>query len=136
MKLVIEMQDRENYAAHGGFTGKFRWKYKIGETYIIENFDNLYDLDLIENEVYPLIEESTSNYLRSEVAAVFTLEDDQETEFEQRQREYDPSRIRCPTELRRNKKGAWYSKSGYLFDGEFYGAVHELKTGKCVKRLG
>lgn len=32
MKLVIDTQIAENYAAHGGFTDEFRWKYKGGST--------------------------------------------------------------------------------------------------------
>jgi len=37
MKLVIHTQIRENYAAHNGFNGEYRWKYKGGNTYIVEN---------------------------------------------------------------------------------------------------
>lgn len=36
MKIVIHTQDRENYAAHTGFDGSYRWKYKGGDTYILE----------------------------------------------------------------------------------------------------
>ena len=39
MKLVITTQIRENYAAHEGFDGSYRWKYKGGETYVVPNFD-------------------------------------------------------------------------------------------------
>jgi hypothetical protein len=37
MKLVIDTQIAENYAAHNGFTGEFRWKYKWGNTYVVDN---------------------------------------------------------------------------------------------------
>jgi hypothetical protein len=37
MKLVIETQIAENYAAHNGFTGEFRWKFKGGNTYVVDN---------------------------------------------------------------------------------------------------
>jgi hypothetical protein len=37
MKLVIDTQIAENYAAHNGFTGEFRWKYKGGNTYVMDN---------------------------------------------------------------------------------------------------
>ena len=37
MKLVIETQITENYAAHDGFTGEFRWKFKGGNTYVVDN---------------------------------------------------------------------------------------------------
>ena len=43
MKLIIEMQDEENYAAHEGFVGEYRWKYKIGSTYVINNVDAEFD---------------------------------------------------------------------------------------------
>lgn len=42
--IVISTQVRENYAAHNGFTGEYRWKYKGGETYIIR------DLTLVQVE--------------------------------------------------------------------------------------
>lgn len=37
MKLVINTQIRENYAAHNGFTGEYYWKYKGGNTYVVNN---------------------------------------------------------------------------------------------------
>jgi len=37
MKLVIQTQIRENYAAHNGFTGEYYWKMKGGNTYVVEN---------------------------------------------------------------------------------------------------
>ena len=37
MKIVIETQIRENYAAHEGFKGEFSWKMKGGNTYIVED---------------------------------------------------------------------------------------------------
>ena len=37
MKLVIVTQIAENYAAHDGFTGEFRWKFKGGSTYVVDN---------------------------------------------------------------------------------------------------
>jgi len=37
MKLVIDTQIAENYAAHNGFTGEYRWKYKGGNTYVVDN---------------------------------------------------------------------------------------------------
>ena len=36
MKLVITTQIRENYAAHNGFTGEYYWKYKGGNTYVVD----------------------------------------------------------------------------------------------------
>jgi hypothetical protein len=39
MKLVIQTQIRENYAAHEGFTGEYYWKMKGGNTYVVRNID-------------------------------------------------------------------------------------------------
>ena len=39
MKLVIQTQIRENYAAHQGFTGEYYWKMKGGNTYVVRNLD-------------------------------------------------------------------------------------------------
>ena len=37
MKLVIQTQIRENYAAHDGFTGEYYWKMKGGNTYVVRD---------------------------------------------------------------------------------------------------
>lgn len=39
MKLVIYTHIRENYAAHNGFTGEYRWKNKGGDIYVVEDID-------------------------------------------------------------------------------------------------
>ena len=39
MKLVIQTQIRENYAAHNGFNGEYYWKMKGGNTYVVRNLD-------------------------------------------------------------------------------------------------
>jgi hypothetical protein len=39
MKLVIQTQIRENYAAHNGFNGEYYWKFKGGNTYVVRNLD-------------------------------------------------------------------------------------------------
>jgi hypothetical protein len=36
MKIVIQTQHRENYAAHEGFAGEYHWKNKGGNTYIVK----------------------------------------------------------------------------------------------------
>lgn len=36
-KLIIDTQIAENYAAHEGFTGEYRWKFKGGNTYVVDN---------------------------------------------------------------------------------------------------
>ena len=35
MKIVIQTQVRENYAAHDGFKGEYYWKYKGGNTFVV-----------------------------------------------------------------------------------------------------
>ena len=40
MKLVIQTQVSENYAAHNGFTGEYNWKYKGGNTYVVPNLSD------------------------------------------------------------------------------------------------
>ena len=37
MMLVIRTQFQENYAAHQGFTGEYRWKMKGGSEYKVKN---------------------------------------------------------------------------------------------------
>jgi hypothetical protein len=37
MKLVIQTQIRENYAAHNGFNGEYYWKMKGGNTYVVRD---------------------------------------------------------------------------------------------------
>ena len=37
MKIVIQTQIRENYAAHEGFKGEYYWKCKGGNTYVVPN---------------------------------------------------------------------------------------------------
>lgn len=40
MKLVIQTQIRENYAAHNGFDGEYYWKMKGGNTYVVRDLDD------------------------------------------------------------------------------------------------
>lgn len=37
MMLVIRTQIQENYAAHNGFNGEYRWKMKGGSEYKVQN---------------------------------------------------------------------------------------------------
>lgn len=148
MKLVIEMQDEENYAAHGGFTGEYRWKYKIGSTYVINNVDNN-ELDDIVKEVEPFISED-SDYFKSYIATWYVLGDDEDTEFVKNQKEYggDWDTIYLPTELKKNSKGTWFLKRGYIagmfnkdrpeyahLAGKFCGWIDNLVTGDCVMKI-
>ena len=40
MKLVIQTQIRENYAAHNGFNGEYYWKFKGGNTYVVNDLNS------------------------------------------------------------------------------------------------
>jgi hypothetical protein len=148
MKLIIEMQDEENYAAHGGFDGNFRWKYKIGATYVINNVD-VNELDAIVKEVEPFISED-SEYFKSYIATWYVLADDEDTEYVKNQKEYGGGwdTIYMPTELKQNSKGTWFLKRGYIcgdmvksnpeyahLAGKFCGWVDNLATGECVMEI-
>ena len=54
MKLVIDTQIAENYAAHNGFTGEFNWKYKGGNTYVIDDITEAQQ-ERIERDGIPTI---------------------------------------------------------------------------------
>ena len=148
MKLIIEMQDEENYAAHNGFDGNFRWKYKIGSTYVINNVD-VNDLDAIVKEVEPFISED-SEYFKSYISTWYVLADDEDTEYVKSQKEYAGSwdTIYLPTELKKNSKGTWFLKRGYIcgdmvkdrpeyahLAGKFVGWIDNLVTGDCIMKI-
>ena len=146
MKLIIEMQDEENYAAHNGFDGEYRWKYKIGSTYVINNVD-VNTLDALVEEVEPFISED-NDYYKSYIATWYILGDDEDTEYVKSQKEYegDWGTIYLPTELKQNSKGVWFQKRGYVVGkmsqdtypelvGKFVGWVDNLLTGKCVMKI-
>lgn len=65
MKLVIDTQIAENYAAHNGFTGKFNWKFKCGNTYVVDDISEAQQ-ERIEREGIPtlksLIEEMNDSW--------------------------------------------------------------------------
>ena len=65
MKLIIDTQVRENYAAHNGFVGEYQWKYKGGSTYVVDNLTAAQQ-DRIERDGIPtlkaLIEEFNDSY--------------------------------------------------------------------------
>lgn len=65
MKLVIDTQIAENYAAHNGFSGEFRWKFKGGNTYVVDDITEAQQ-ERIEREGIPtlknLIEEKNDSW--------------------------------------------------------------------------
>lgn len=54
MKLVINTQHRENYAAHNGFNGEYYWKYKGGNTYVVRDL-TMDQINKIANEGIPTL---------------------------------------------------------------------------------
>jgi len=148
MKLIIEMQDEENYAAHEGFNGEYRWKYKIGSTYVINNVD-INAIDELVAEVKPLISEDNDCF-KSYISTWYVLADDEDTEYVKQQKEYSGGwdTIYLPTELKKNSKGVWFQKRGYIagsiyaessefahLAGKFCGWIDNLITGKCVLKI-
>lgn len=76
MKLVIQTQIRENYAAHNGFTGEYYWKMKGGNTYVVENLSPEQAMKAKEGipTLTKLITEMNDYY--EEYILDWTLEDD------------------------------------------------------------
>lgn len=149
MKLIIEMQDMENYAAHqDGFTGEYHWKYKIGTTYVINDVD-VNDLNALVEEVSPFICQD-NDYWKSYIATWYVLADDEDTEYVKDQKEYggDWDTIYLPHELKKNSKGVWFEKRGYIagmfnkdrpefahLAGKFVGWIDNLATGECIMKI-
>jgi len=84
MKLVIQTQIRENYAAHNGFNGEYYWKMKGGNTYVVEGL-SMKHVDKISDNGIPtltkLIEEK-SDYFEEYVIG-WTVCNDNETRWEE-----------------------------------------------------
>lgn len=78
MKLVIDTQHCENYAAHNGFTGEFRWKFKGGDTYVVRNLTHAQQ-ERIERDGIPTLTaliESDSEAWREYIIRYNIVEDD------------------------------------------------------------
>ena len=149
MKLIIEMQDEENYAAHNGFTGEYRWKYKIGTTYVVNNIE-FNNIDTIIEEVTPFINCDNDDY-KSYIANWYILADNEDTEYVKSQKEQDPNgwdTLYVPTELKKNSQGVWFQKRGYIagnrvkddpkfshLAGQFIGWVDNLITNTCILQI-
>ena len=86
MMLVIDTQDRENYAAHQGFTGEYYWKMKGGQSYKILNVPQGADPAEIVELVRGDIEDSDNNYFRSEIIDYNLQDDGWMSPFERRDR--------------------------------------------------
>lgn len=154
-KLIIQMQDEENYDAHNGFSGSYRWKYKFGTTYVINvNLENGDEADA--HTVTDLIEEVTpfinvnDNCMKSYIVDWYIIGNNEDTQYVKDQKDHDPKGITTlyvPTELKKNSKGVWFQKRGHVVGsmaegtewshlvGKFIGWVDNLSTGKCLFRL-
>lgn len=88
MMLVIATQDYENYAAHQGFTGEFRWKAKGGSEYKITNIPANTDLDEIVELVRGEIERD-DDYFQTTIFGYATQPDDYLSWFEKSQMDYE-----------------------------------------------
>jgi len=88
MIIVIQTQDQENYAAHQGFTGDYRWKMKGGSEYKITdipgNVDPAEIVDLVRHKI-----EVRDNYFITEIVSWGLEEDDYLSWFEKSQLEYE-----------------------------------------------
>ena len=65
MKLVIQTQVRENYAAHEGFTGEYYWKCKGGNVYVVPHLSDANVNRIVENGIPNLtkiVEENNDYY--------------------------------------------------------------------------
>jgi hypothetical protein len=89
MMLVIDTQDRENYAAHNGFTGEYYWKMKGGQSVKVINIPKGVDPSTIVEAVRSDIEDLDNNYFRSEIIDYNLQEDGWLSCFERSQLEYE-----------------------------------------------
>lgn len=89
MMLIIETQDRENYAAHNGFTGEYHWKMKGGQSIKVTNIpEGVGPMEVIET-VRLDVEDTTNDYFRSEIIGWNIVEDGWLSPFERSQMEYE-----------------------------------------------
>lgn len=89
MILVIETQDQENYAAHQGFTGDYRWKMKGGSSFKVTNLPQNVDPASVVEMIRLDIEDTTNDYFRSEIIDYHLEADDWMSPFEKSQLEYE-----------------------------------------------
>ena len=88
MILVIATQDYENYAAHEGFTGEYRWKAKGGSEYKVTGIPEGTDIDQIVDSVRGEIEQDNP-YFQTTIVGYGVEADDYLSWFERSQLEYD-----------------------------------------------
>ena len=88
MMLVIATQDYENYAAHEGFSGEYRWKAKGGSEYKITNIPANTDpaeiVELVRGEI-----ERNDEYFQTTIVGYGIEPDTYLSDFEQSQLDYE-----------------------------------------------
>ena len=90
MMLVIQTQDYENYAAHQGFDGTFRWKAKGGSEFKVTGIPANADIEEIVSMVRSDIERN-DEYFQTTIIGYGVEADDYLSWFEKSQLEYDGS---------------------------------------------
>ena len=90
MMLVIATQDYENYAAHTGFDGSYRWKAKGGSMFKITGVPADADLDAVVDMVRSEIERD-DEYFQTSIIGYGPQADDYLSDFERSQLEYEGS---------------------------------------------
>lgn len=88
MILVIATQDRENYAAHNGFTGEYYWKMKGGSMYKVTGIPAHVGADEVVEIVRGEIERS-DDYFCTDIIGYGLEDDDYLSDFERSQLDYD-----------------------------------------------
>ena len=88
MMIVISTQDYENYAAHQGFDGSYRWKAKGGSEFKITGVPQNVDIDEVVEMVRGDIERN-DEYFQTTIIGYGTQSDDYLSWFEKSQLEYE-----------------------------------------------
>jgi hypothetical protein len=78
MKLVIDTQIAENYAAHRGFEGEYRWKFKGGNTFVVDNITEAQQVRIERDGLTTLKEllEENNDYYREYIIGYRIVQDD------------------------------------------------------------
>lgn len=90
MMLVIATQDYENYAAHQGFDGTFRWKAKGGSEFKVTGIPQGADIEEIVGMVRADIERN-DEYFQTTIIGYGVEADDYLSGFEKSQLDYEGS---------------------------------------------
>lgn len=88
MMIVIATQDYENYNAHQGFDGTFRWKAKGGSEFKITGVPDGVDIEEVVEMVRDEIERD-DEYFQTTIIGYAAKSDDYLSWFEKSQLEYE-----------------------------------------------